>query len=391
MKLQVRTTMGAVLLGAAVAACGGGGGGGGDDEPGTPDAGIDANIDEWDQRLEEREYNYSAALRIAALRLTGELPTLAQINQVANAGDATAQKAAYEGLVQQFLAAPEFARQMYLWWQDTLKLGADPEYASAAAFAAKLSVDNASYMQLFTATTGQCGSYDMGSGTFTPADCTNGAVQAGLLTHPGMLRQFFGNLAFRRVRWVQETFACTKFPAEISATPEPLPTGLLYTGLFPFADMPDGTTNGRINFADASAVVCANCHSTMNHIAPLFAFHDEDGQLQGSPAVPTPLEGSPVTELTDYLVGAQDYAWRLGLAAPDLPALGQVLATDPYVAECAVARAWNWAMGKTDIVDTLQTVPTTTIQQQIDDFTADGFKIKDLLFNVFTADDFVKF
>jgi hypothetical protein len=52
---------------------------------------------------------------------------------------------------------------------------------------------------------------------------------------------------------------------------------------------------------------------------------------------------------------------------------------------------WNWAMGKTDIVDTLQEVPEETIRTQLDAFTQSGFKMKDLIKAVYTADDFVKF
>ena len=64
---------------------------------------------------------------------------------------------------------------------------------------------------------------------------------------------------------------------------------------------------------------------------------------------------------------------------------------DPLVAECGVARMWNWAMGKTDIVDTLQEVPSATIQAQVEAFKASGFKMKDLIYAVYTSEDFVKF
>ena len=40
-----------------------------------------------------------------------------------------------------------------------------------------------------------------------------------------------------------------------------------------------------------------------------------------------------------------------------MPALGAAMAADPDVAECGVARIWNWALGKTDIVDTLAGSP----------------------------------
>ncbi len=67
------------------------------------------------------------------------------------------------------------------------------------------------------------------------------------------------------------------------------------------------------------------------------------------------------------------------------------MAADPAVAACGVARVWNWALGKTDIVDALETVPNDTIQAQIDAFTSGGYKMKDLIYAVYTSDDFVKF
>ncbi len=95
--------------------------------------------------------------------------------------------------------------------------------------------------------------------------------------------------------------------------------------------------------------------------------------------------------MTDYLPAGETTAWRMGVPAADLPALGTVMAADPDVAECGVARIWNWAMGKTDIVDTLQEVPVETIQSQIDAFAANGYKMKDLIYAVYTSEDFTKF
>jgi hypothetical protein len=67
------------------------------------------------------------------------------------------------------------------------------------------------------------------------------------------------------------------------------------------------------------------------------------------------------------------------------------MSQDPDVAECGVARMWNWALGKTDIVDALEEVPPETIAAQVAAFQADGYKLKDLIKAVYTSDDFVKF
>jgi hypothetical protein len=348
--------------------------------------------DEWDQLLGQRVLDYNAALRIAALRLTGKLPTMAEINQVAQAPDDAAKKVAYEGLIQGYMNTPEFARQMFYFWRDTFKMGETAALDTAPAFAARLAVNNGSYMDMFTAASDGCPTFDATAATFTSAECANNGPKAGILTNPGVNAHYFGNLAFRRARFVQETFVCTKFPAEIAAAPTDVGGAAPYTGVWDFNSISSPTNgNGRINFQDTSAVICANCHSTLNHLTPLFANYDEDGNYQTAIAVPTPLDGAPLARLSDYLPATEKFAWRLGVETPDLPALGAAIAADPAVAECGVARMWNWALGKTDIVDTLQEVPVATIQAQVDAFKASGFKMKDMIFAVYTSDDFVKF
>ena len=353
-------------------------------------SGDDVSADEWDQRLNERVLDYSAALRTAALRLTGDLPTLADIQAVATAGDAAAQKPVYEALVRGYLDDPRFARQMLRFWRDTFKLGETAKLDTAPTFAAQLAVENRSYTELLTATTGTCPTFDAGAGTFTAADCGAGVTTAaGVLTNPGVMAHFQSNMAFRRVRWVQEVFACTAFPAEMTgAQPDGRPQYLSPWAMESIA----GTDNGgTVDFHDTSAVICANCHATKNHLAPLFANFDDAGQLTGAIAVHTPLPGSPLAKATDWLPPGEPTAWRFGKPTPDLPSLGAAMAADPAIAECAVARLWNWAMGKGDIVDTLAAVPSETIAGHVAAFTASGGKLKDAIFAVYTSDDFVRF
>lgn len=383
----------ALLLAAAIAAPACSSDSNGDDGTGSGDgSGSETTGDEWDQALSSREYDYNAALKIAALRLTGSLPTMADITAISSAPDLAAKKAAYEGLIQGYMNRPEFAKQMFAFWRDTFKMGETAMLDTAPAFAARLSVNNGSYMDMFTASSDNCPTFDANAGTFASGECTNGGPKAGLLTNPGIQAQYFGNLAFRRSRFFQETFVCTKFPAEVSTTPQDVSGAAPYTGVWPFDSIASPTNGGgRINFQDTSAVICANCHSTLNHLTPLFANYNDQGVYQMNIAVPTPLDGAPLAKLSDYLPTGETTAWRLGKPAADLPALGQLMAADPAVAECGVARIWNWALGKTDIVDTLQEVPTDTIKAQIDAFAANGYKLKDMIYAVYTSDDFVKF
>jgi hypothetical protein len=388
--MRTTSTLARVLAAAALAgaACTGStttGDDSGDDDGTGP-------VDEWDQRLAEREYDYNAALRIATLRLVGRLPTLAEVKAIADAGDLAAQKVVYESFIRSYLDTPEFANQMLRFWRDTFKMGESAMLDTAPVFAAQITVENRSMSELFTASTGTCPTFNAADGTFTAADCNNGVTtHAGVLSNPGVQAQFYSNMAFRRVRWVQEAFACTAFPAELSDTSIDLGGAQAYTSPWPFESIAGTDNGGTVDFHDTSAVVCANCHSTMNHLAPLFANFDDQGQLQSTIQVKTPNEGAPDAKMTDWLPAGEATAWRLGVAAADLPGLGQAMANDPKVAECMVARYWNWALGKGDIVDTLSMVPAATIQTQVDSFRANGGLMKDAILAVYTSDDFVKF
>jgi len=372
-------------------------GNGGDDGSGSGSgsgsgAGSGSAVDEFGQVLASRVIDYSAALRIASLRLNGALPTMTEIKQVSGAADDAAKKTAYEALIRDYMSRPAFARQMFGFWQDTFKIGGTAAFDTAPAFAAKLSVDNGAYTDLFTKASANCPTFNASTGVFTDAECANGGPKAGVLTNPGVMAQFFSNLAFRRVRWVQETFDCLRFPVEATGAPVDVGGASPYTGVWPFTSIASPTNGGgRVNFQDVSSAICANCHETLNHQAPLFASYDAKGVFQTAISVPTPLDGAPLAQSTDWLPPGDTTAWRYQKPAADLPAFGALMATDPGIAACGVARIWNWALGKTDIVDTLQEVPAETIKSQVDAFTTNGFKMKDLIFAVFTADDFVKF
>jgi hypothetical protein len=355
----------------------------------TPhDAGADAN--EYEQLLAMRMRDYSAALKAAALRLTGDLPTLAEIRQIADGADDAARRAAYQSLLRDYLARPSFARQMFYFWRDAFRVGGTPELDTAPALAAKLSATNGSYLELFTRDTANCPTFDEATATFSDAECSNGGPKAGVLTDPGVMATFVSSFGFRRVRWVQETFACARFPVEISGPPRDVGGILPYLGVWPFGSGASPSTGGRINFQDVESTVCMNCHQTLNHIAPLFAYYDETGVYRNTIAVHTPFDG-PVATRADYLPATETTAWRYGVQALDLPALGAAMAADDDVISCGVARIWNWALGKTDIVDSQQEVPRETIAAQIAAFKTSGYRIKDLVFAVFDSEDFTRY
>ncbi|WP_170319592.1 DUF1549 domain-containing protein [Polyangium spumosum] len=360
---------------------GGGGTAGGDpDAPPIPDKTV----------LDDRVTSYTEALRTASLKLVRNLPTLQQIKNVENATD---QRAAYEAEIDAMLADQRFTSRMIKWWQDTMRQGGGaqdgkPSRNTAPVFATRVMVEERPYTDLFTATTNTCPTYDGATNTFTDGDCNNGVgAHAGVLTNPGVMMQFYGNMAFRRVRWVQEIFVCTKFPAEYAAEPTTV-KGADYTGPWPF----ESVATSPIDFQDTSSVVCANCHVTLNRVAPLFANFDMNGQWANNSQVETPTVPDPQqTVLSHWLRDGESTAWRFGEPVADLPALGQAMAKDPDVHDCAVARMYNFAMSKEDIVSDLATVPPEVLKPYVDDFLANGMNLKKTLRTILLSEDFTKF
>jgi hypothetical protein len=369
------------------------GGSGGNPAPGTgtgsdPGTGSNPSPDPWVQKLAARKVNYPAALRTAALRLTGALPTVDQIEQLTSAADP---KATYQQLITAMASDPRFQTQMLAFWRNTFKMGGSAALDAAPVFATQLTVANGSSDQLFKAATGTCPTIST-AGAITAADCTNGApITAGVLTNPGVMQQFFSNMAFRRTRWVQEVFDCTAFPAEVGAPTMVGPNNAAYTAPWPFASIAGADNGGKVDFHDTSGVVCASCHATMNHIAPLFANFDAMGVYQTAIAVKLPTTGNPAASRTDWLPGTEPTGWRFGNTVTDLGALGTAMAADPSVTGCIVARMWNFALGKGDIVQTLSTVPPDVIASQVTAFDASGHKLRDLILAILSSDDFTEF
>ena len=64
---------------------------------------------------------------------------------------------------------------------------------------------------------------------------------------------------------------------------------------------------------------------------------------------------------------------------------------DPAIAQCAVNRVWNYAMSRGDIVNDLATVPPVVTASLLADFKSGGMKLKTVIREAFTSDDFVQF
>jgi hypothetical protein len=383
--------------------------------PGSPSSTTDPNgsatsttpDDQVKQILDERKTDYGEALRTASLKLRDQLPSLDEINAVANAGDVNAQKVAYEKAVDTFIASPQFAATMVKYFKDTYRTGNLPgvmptagqtDKDAASNFSAEVIVEDRPYMDILTASTNTCPGFDATTGTFTPASCAPGAVAgptSGILGDPAILANYFSNMSFRRSRFFVETFDCTKFPIQFSNKPVPMGNGS-YTGVGDFNAITGLKNNpkARIDFQDTSAVICANCHINNNFIAPHWANYDAKGILQATPQVIVPIPGNPIVKVPDDYQPPATFTlhWKDGMApTTDIVGLGKEMATDPAVATCAVNRMWNYAMSRGDIVNDLATVPDVVTGQLATDFTNSGFKMKATIAAIFKSDDFTKF
>ncbi len=342
--------------------------------------------------LDERILSYPEALRTASFKIVGNAPTLQQIEAIKNAGD---QAKAYEAQIDAMMSDVRFSKRMIAFWRNTMRMGGaasgpTPSRETAPTFAARIVIENRPFTDLFTATTNTCPTFD---GTnFVDGSCNNGPITAGILADPGIHALYHGNLAFRTVRFFQETFACRKQPAELSPTPMPIGTnGGSYTSPWPFDSIAGTDNGGRIDFHDTSSAICANCHSTSNHRAPLLAYFDVNGQYQPTIQVDIPIMGTPKAQMTDWLPPGQTPAWKFGVPTATLTELGAAMAADDEVLGCAVIRMWNYAMSKGDVVIDAANVPGVVYGPLLEHFKGNGYNLKDVLRKIFLHGDFVRF
>jgi len=342
--------------------------------------------------LDQRELSYTEALRTASFKLIGNAPTLEQSESIRGLAEED-QAVRYEELIDEMLESADFKQMMVTFWKNTMRQGGDavgdfPSRDTAPTFAARLMVEGDDFTRLFTATTNNCPTFD---GTdFIDGTCDNGPITAGVLTDNGMQAQYYGNMAFRRYRFIQEAFACHKQPSELSDEPIPMGAGS-YTAPWPFTSISGTANGGRIDFLDAESAICANCHATSNHVSPLLANFDENGNYTPDYSVFIPIETEPLVELSDWLPPGEVTAWRFGKPATNLTELGAHMAADAEVQACAVIRVWNYAMSKGDVINDAASVPTAVIQPLFDEFVDDNFNLRTAIRSTFLHDDFVRF
>ena len=399
--------------------------------------------------LDERELDYTEALRTASLLVVGDAPTLAQIYEL---GDlpAAQQKAKYEELVDKLLADPRFADTLFEFFKYTFKMGGastvagEPTRDTAPALAAKTVFEEKPWTNILTQSSNNCPTFNPMTHSFADGQCSNmaslqnnGVQAAGILTDPGAQSLFFGNLSFRRNRFFHETFLCRSANEQAGGEPTDMPPQESpcsggapipgYQNKWPVNEVAGACNGGRIDFhAYNIGNICANCHATWNHRSPLFSQFDSTGKWMpltgaGEYSVFVPVDGSPKAKLSDWLcinpatcpnAGQNTTAWKKTMKvdgveqpapAANLAELGQQMAKDDEVIECAVKRTWNFAMGRADITEvggrSWVTLPDrkdpnaelVTLSKLVQGFKQNNFNLKKVLRAILVSDDFTRF
>lgn len=394
--------------------------------------------------LDDRELDYSEALRTASILLISDVPTLAEIYEL---GDlpVNQRQAKYEELIDKKLADPRLASTLVEFFKYTFKMGGasptpgEPNRDTAPTFAARIVFEGKDWRNILTQTSNTCPTFNPVTNTFVDGSCNNlpgGMMHTGVLTDPGVQSLYFGNLSFRRNRFFHETFLCRNGNEQAGGEPTdqpPLNSPCLgespipgYQNKWPVDEIAGSCNGGRVNFHDYNTGnICANCHSTWNHRSPLFSQFDSNGNWQsltpsGEYSVFVPVNGSPRAKLSDWLCvaptcpngGNNTTAWKktMKVDGVDTPApaatlseLGQMMSQDDEVVECAVERMWNYAMGRADITEvggrSWVSLPDRkdksseliTMTKLVSQFKSGGYDLKKVLRSILLSDDFTRF
>jgi hypothetical protein len=267
-----------------------------------------------------------------------------------------------------------------------------PSRELAAVFAARLIVEQKDFTQLVTAKTATCPTFAQADGLFTDGECNNGVTPAGILTDPGAHSLYYGNMAFLRNRFFHETLLC-RSALEPVAEPGQAPGAngpQGYASPWPWNSITGGP-GAAVDFLHAEGTICANCHATWNHRAPLYGNFDEFGMYQPGIVVHLPTVGLPIAVRSDWIPDTEKTAWKLGMEASSLEELGQQIAKDPEFHYCTVARMWSWAMSRGDIVETGVKVSDPVIEPLVKEYEASGYNLRKTLRSIFLHPDFVRF
>jgi len=394
--------------------------------------------------LDEREVDYSEALRTASILIVGDVPTVAEVYELADLPP-DMQDEKYQELIDKKLADPRFASTLIEFFRYTFKMGGastvagEPTRDTAPAFAAKVVYEEKDWRNILIQQANTCPTFNSTNNTFADGSCNNllaGMNHSGILTNPGVQSLYFGNLSFRRNRFFHETFLCRSGNEQAGGEPtdqpptdapcsgvEPIPG---YQNKWSVSEIAGACNGGRVDFhAYNASNVCANCHATWNHRSPLFSQFDSNGVFQpltpsGEYSVFVPVNGSPRAKLSDWLCtspscpngGNNKPAWKkvMKVNGIEMPApadtineLGQQMAKDDEVIECAVKRMWNYSMGRADITEiggrSWVSLPDRkdknqeliTMSKLVTMFKGNGYNLKQVFRTILLSDDFVRF
>jgi len=262
----------------------------------------------------------------------------------------------------------------------------------APTYATYLIAKGENFPKLVTGATGTCQTYNPATDTFAQTTCAN-TNAVGILTDQGVQAQFFSALAFRRVRWFQEALLCSRFPAETNGAKVQYAGGV-YNSPWDIKSVSGAMNDPKalVDFQDTSSLICANCHSTMNHQAPLFANFGATGMyVAGAIQVQTPVAGNPTSKLVDWIPVNEPLSYRFGKPTSTIREFGDAMAADPAFKSCMATRLWNWAMSRGDVVNDGLPLTDALANQLTTQLVAENYNVKKMLKRIFTDPYFVRY
>ena len=342
--------------------------------------------------------DYEHALRAASIKLTGNLPSLAEIKQVRDTSD---QKGEYEKLVDTYMKRPTFAAQIVDFFRDSFNNGGQRQ----------INGQNIN-MDLARRRTPRAGGEISRSPTWSrraPNTCQTLDTGRGDVHVDGLPERERGRRAHRRRRagavllehgLPSRALGAGDLRLPASSRPRPPARHAAADGRRRTprrgrsSQSPAGRRRARASTSRTTRRSSApTATATMNHQSRRCSrnFDDAGAPMARRPQVPVPIR-EPDRGARRLAAGVgEDRLVAHGSPAADIPALGAAIAADPEFARCMATRVWNWALSRPDVVDDDASITPDWRRTLATELTASNWNLKPHDPSVFTSDAFVRF
>lgn len=328
---------------------------------------IVADQDMKSEQVQFSTESYLRALRRASLKLVGRDPSSRELGIVQN------DKTKYSEVIQSYLDSEEFISQMRIFFQGNFEMEGmenGVNFDEPTNLALHLISEDKDFRKILTAK--ECYANDL-----TPIPCSSFSTTkdqeeqaAGALTTQAFLQKWTSAFNFERTSKAFQLFTCKQYPDTTDAGLEPAQIS---------------TAKKEFNCTTCTPA-CYTCHKSMNSSAALFYNFDRQGMFNRSPssAVATRTDTGEVSTVADVLVAdvtPQYHGKELG----SLQDYGRALSESRSFRDCLTQRMVSLVLGSSPE----DPVPAP-MQIVRDRLSWNGFRVKNLLFEIVTHPSFLK-